>query len=71
MSKTTRQYHLQFSDRHFAQVRRVFVAVLLAAVTIILIVLLHTLITPVIISIFLGYLLAPLVAAVSMPQGNC
>lgn len=64
MPKTTRQYHLQFSDRHFAQVRRVFVAVLLAAVAVTLIVLLRALITPVIISIFLGYLLAPLVAAV-------
>jgi predicted PurR-regulated permease PerM len=64
MPKTTRQYHLQFSDRHFAQVRRVLVAVLLAAVTITLIVLLRNLITPVVISIFLGYLLAPLVGAV-------
>jgi predicted PurR-regulated permease PerM len=64
MPKTTRQYHLQFSDRHFAQVRRVFIAVLLVAVTITLIVLLRALITPIVIAIFLGYLLAPLVEAV-------
>ncbi|MDZ7290779.1 MAG: AI-2E family transporter [candidate division KSB1 bacterium] len=63
MPKTTRQYHLQFSDRHFAQVRRVAVAILLAAVTIALLVLLRDLITPVVIAIFLAYLLVPLVDA--------
>jgi predicted PurR-regulated permease PerM len=61
MHKTPRQYHLQFSDRHFVQVRRVFIAILLAAATITLIILLRDLVTPVVISIFLAYLLAPLV----------
>lgn len=64
MSKSPRQYHLQFSDRHFIQVRRVFIAVLLAAATITLIILLRDLVTPVVISIFLAYLLAPLVEAI-------
>jgi predicted PurR-regulated permease PerM len=64
MQKTPRQYHLQFSDRHFMQVRRVFIAILLAAVTITLIILLRDLVTPVVISIFLAYLLAPLVDAI-------
>ena len=64
MQKSPRQYHLQFSDRHFIQVRRVFIAVLLAAATITLIILLRDLVTPVIISIFLAYLLAPLVDAI-------
>jgi predicted PurR-regulated permease PerM len=64
MQKSPRQYHLQFSDRHFLQVRRVFIAVLLAAATITLIILLRDLVTPVVISIFLAYLLAPLVEAI-------
>jgi predicted PurR-regulated permease PerM len=64
MPKIIRQYHLQFSDRHFAQIRRVFVAILLAAITITLLILLRHLITPVVISIFLAYMLAPLVDAV-------
>jgi predicted PurR-regulated permease PerM len=64
MQKTPRQYHLQFSDRHFLQLRRVFIAILLAAATITLIILLRDLVTPVIISIFLAYLLTPLVDAI-------
>jgi len=64
MQKSPRQYHLQFSDRHFIQVRRVFIAVLLAAATITVIILLRDLVTPVVISIFLAYLLAPLVDAI-------
>lgn len=64
MPKSPRQYHLQFSDRHFIQVRRVFIAVLLAAATITLIILLRDLVTPVVISIFLAYLLAPLVETI-------
>jgi len=46
------------------QARRVLIAILLAAATITLIVLLRDLVTPVIISIFLAYLLAPLVEAI-------
>ena len=61
MQTSPRQYHLQFSDRHFIQVRRVFIAVLLAAATITMIILLRALVTPVVIAIFLAYLLAPLV----------
>jgi len=64
MQKSPRQYHLQFSDRHFIQVRRVFFAVLLAAATITVIILLRDLVTPVVIAIFLAYLLAPLVEAI-------
>jgi len=64
MQKNPRQYHLQFSDRHFIQVRRVFIAVLLAAAAITLIILLRDLVTPVVISIFLAYLLTPLVDAI-------
>ncbi|MDZ7363807.1 MAG: AI-2E family transporter [candidate division KSB1 bacterium] len=64
MQSTHRQYHVQFSDRHFIQVRRVFIAILLAAATITLTVLLRDLVTPVVISIFLAYLLAPLVDAI-------
>jgi len=64
MQKSPRQYHVQFSDRHFIQVRRVFIAILLAAATITLIILLRDLVTPVVISIFLAYLLAPLVDAI-------
>jgi predicted PurR-regulated permease PerM len=64
MPKITRQYHLQFSDRHFSQIRRIAIAVLLAALTITLIVLLRALIAPVVVSIFLAYMLAPLVDAV-------
>jgi len=64
MQKSPRQYHLQFSDRHFIQARRVLIAVLLAAATITLIILLRALVTPVVISIFLAYLLAPLVEAI-------
>jgi predicted PurR-regulated permease PerM len=64
MPKISRQYHLQFSDRHFAQVRRILVAVLLFALTVTIVVLLRNLITPIVISIFLAYLLAPLVEAI-------
>ena len=46
------------------QVRRVFIAILLAAATITVIVLLRDLVTPVVISIFMAYLLAPLVEAI-------
>ncbi len=64
MQKSPRQYHLQFSDRHFIQARRVLIAVLLAAATITVIILLRDLVTPVVIAIFLAYLLAPLVDAI-------
>jgi predicted PurR-regulated permease PerM len=64
MSNSPRHYTLQFSDRHFAQMRRILVAVLLIATSVTIIVLLRDLITPVVVSVFSAYLLAPLVDTV-------
>lgn len=64
MPKISRQYLVQFSDRHFTQMWRVSAAILLVAATVTIIVLLRDLITPIVVSIFLAYLLGPMVDAV-------
>ncbi|MDZ7343898.1 MAG: AI-2E family transporter [candidate division KSB1 bacterium] len=63
MPTNARQPFFFFSERQFAQGWRVLAALLLIAAVVVLIVLVHDLITPVVVSIFLAYLLAPLVDA--------
>jgi predicted PurR-regulated permease PerM len=64
MQKAFPQYIIHFSERHFMQARRILLAILFVAAIIAVVVLLRDLITPVVISVFLAYLLAPLVDAI-------
>ncbi|MCL4706211.1 AI-2E family transporter [bacterium] len=61
MQQSSSHYHLQFSDRQFYIIGRGLLAILLIAVALLAIFFMHTLLAPLVISIFLAYLLDPLV----------
>ncbi|MGH7495648.1 MAG: AI-2E family transporter [bacterium] len=61
MQLSSRDFSLQIPDRQIIPLGRVLVAILILALTILAFYLLSDLITPVVISIFLAYLLEPLV----------
>lgn len=63
MTTSSREYTLRFSDRQVVPLGRVALAVLFVLLTAIALYFLRHLITPVVISIFLAYLLEPLVNA--------
>lgn len=56
-------YHLQFSDRQFYIIGRVLLALLLLAAALVVMFLMRNLLAPLVISIFLAYLLEPAVEA--------
>ncbi|MDZ7266042.1 MAG: AI-2E family transporter [candidate division KSB1 bacterium] len=56
-------YHLQFSDRQFYIIGRVLLALLLFAAALVVMFFMRNLLAPLVISIFLAYLLEPAVAA--------